>query len=103
MWSHPFVNLRMSPEVIASASLFHKENIIDPVLSATLHFLTILPSLVLTWVPVQYMHDYGTHTNCYPPLSITINIQWTFFSPCFKSSIGVILSSNDAISITKLH
>ena len=113
--SYPFVSRMMSPVLIASPSLFQTENMILPVLSATLHFLTVLPSLVFCCVPEKnpfiYINIYiylsqlvglslpPIHISChyclcfYPPLSITINMQWTFFMPDLRSSIGVILSS----------
>ncbi len=46
MSSDPLISRRMSPASIAAACSFHTEKHIDPDLSATRHFLTVLPSLV---------------------------------------------------------
>lgn len=56
--SYPFVSRMMSPVLIASPSLFQTENMILPVLSATLHFLTVLPSLVFCCVPEKNLFIY---------------------------------------------
>ncbi len=48
---YPFTSLRISPDSIASACSFHREKMMLAVLSATRHFRTTLPSLVVLTLP----------------------------------------------------
>ena len=73
----------MSPGSMAPACSFHREKQIEAVLSATRHFLTILPSFVWLVVPAgekNTSHDKGLHHVTSHPLALYILYSRSHYS-----------------------